>query len=143
MARPVVDLPHPDSPTRPSVSPGLTWNEMPSTAWTAPTLRWKMIPRVSGKCITRLLTVRSDSPAPLLFAPFAATCGSALCVAAGEALSGLDAAMDRLPLDRVGVEIRRCAGKKRIVRIEHAVSTRYDRLQAIVFITGWRRVAVA
>ena len=40
----MVDLPQPDSPTRPSVSPLLTSNEMPSTAWTAPTLRWKMMP---------------------------------------------------------------------------------------------------
>src|SRR5215216_3490504 len=95
MARPVVDLPHPDSPTRPSVSPGLTWNEMPSTAWTAPTCFWKMIPRVSGKCITRLLTVRSDSPAPLLFAPFSVTWDSTRGVATGEALTDLDAAMNR------------------------------------------------
>ncbi len=28
----VVDLPHPDSPTRPTLSPRLTSNEMPSTA---------------------------------------------------------------------------------------------------------------
>src|SRR5215208_5474677 len=102
-----------------------------------------MIPRVSGKCITRLLTVRSDSPAPLLFAPFAATWGSALWVAVGEALCGLDAAMVRLPLDRVGVEIRRCARKEWVVGIEHAVSSWYDRLQTVVLITGWRRVAVA
>ena len=34
--RPVVDLPQPDSPTRPSVSPGMTSNETPSTARTAP-----------------------------------------------------------------------------------------------------------
>jgi hypothetical protein len=32
MARPVVDLPQPDSPTRPRVSPFLTENEMSSTA---------------------------------------------------------------------------------------------------------------
>ena len=34
--RPVVDLPQPDSPTRPSVSPGITSNETPSTARTTP-----------------------------------------------------------------------------------------------------------
>src|SRR6266550_1983025 len=56
MARPVVDLPHPDSPTRPSVSPFSTKKSMPSTARTAPTWRWKMIPCVSGKCIFRALT---------------------------------------------------------------------------------------
>src|SRR6185436_1299192 len=36
MARPSVDLPQPDSPTMPRVSPGLRSNEMPSTALTAP-----------------------------------------------------------------------------------------------------------
>src|SRR5436853_7551279 len=34
--RPSVDLPHPDSPTRPSVSPRLRSNDTPSTARTAP-----------------------------------------------------------------------------------------------------------
>ena len=44
MARPVVDLPQPDSPTSPRVSPFLTLKEMPSTARTAPTLRCKTMP---------------------------------------------------------------------------------------------------
>src|SRR6266542_3192460 len=61
MARPVVDLPQPDSPTRPSVSPRLMENDTPSTARTAPTLRWKMMPWVSGKCITRSRTSSSVS----------------------------------------------------------------------------------
>ena len=39
MARPVVLLPQPLSPTRPSVSPRLTSKVRPSTAYTAPTLR--------------------------------------------------------------------------------------------------------
>src|SRR5688500_1872733 len=102
-----------------------------------------MIPLVRGKCITRLLTDRSDSPAPLLFAPFPVTWESARGVAAGEALSGFDAAMDRLPSDRVGVEIRRCAGKPRIIGIGYTVSTRYDRLQAEVLNAGGRRMTVA
>ena len=34
MARPVVDLPEPDSPTKPYVSPGMILNEIPSTAFT-------------------------------------------------------------------------------------------------------------
>ena len=34
MARPVVDLPQPDSPTRPSVSPWRMVKVMPATAWT-------------------------------------------------------------------------------------------------------------
>ena len=32
MASEVADLPEPDSPTRPRVSPGLIWKEIPSTA---------------------------------------------------------------------------------------------------------------
>src|SRR6185295_2512163 len=62
MARPVVDLPQPDSPTRPSVSPFSTKKSMPSTARTAPTWRWKMIPCVSGKCILRACTLRRFFP---------------------------------------------------------------------------------
>src|SRR5690349_20004517 len=69
MARPVVDLPQPDSPTSPSDSPRLTEKLTPSTACTAPTLRWKMIPFVRGKCITRSLTSRSTSPPPVGAAP--------------------------------------------------------------------------
>ena len=38
-SRAVVDLPQPDSPTSPNVSPRLTSNEMPSTACTAPSWR--------------------------------------------------------------------------------------------------------
>src|SRR5215208_4504165 len=102
-----------------------------------------MIPRVRGKCITRLLTDRSGSPAPLLFAPFPVTWDSARGAATGEALSGFDAAMSRLPSDRVGVEIRRCARQLRIVGIDHAVGTRYYRLQAEVLDTGRRRMPVA
>ena len=40
-SRAVVDLPQPDSPTMPSVSPRITSNETPSTARTAPIWRWK------------------------------------------------------------------------------------------------------
>ena len=47
--RPSVDLPQPDSPTRPSVSPSRTSKLTPSTAWTRATSRWKMIPCLIGK----------------------------------------------------------------------------------------------
>ena len=62
--RAIVDLPQPDSPTTPSVSPSLTAKETPSTALTAPTCFWKMIPRVTGKCFFRFSTMRSSSPWP-------------------------------------------------------------------------------
>ena len=51
ITRPVVVLPHPLSPTRPSVSPRLTVKLMPSTALTAPTCLEKMMPFVIGKCL--------------------------------------------------------------------------------------------
>src|SRR5215472_13321167 len=42
IVRPSVDLPHPDSPTSPSVSPFLTSRSTPSTAWTCATVRRTM-----------------------------------------------------------------------------------------------------
>ena len=63
-SRPVVDLPQPDSPTRPSVSPRLTSNDTPSTACTAPTCLRKISPEVSGKCLTRSRISYSVSPPP-------------------------------------------------------------------------------
>ena len=48
MEKPVMDLPQPDSPTMPRISPGLTENETPSTAFTTP-------PRVK-KWVLRLAT---------------------------------------------------------------------------------------
>ena len=51
--RAIVDLPQPDSPTTPSVSPFLTVKVTPSTAFTEATSFWKMIPRVTGKCLFR------------------------------------------------------------------------------------------
>src|SRR5919201_4104101 len=67
MARPVVLLPQPDSPTRPSVSPFLTPKVMSSTARTQPTWRCRMIPWVIGKYIFRCSTCSSSpSAVPLL-----------------------------------------------------------------------------
>ena len=60
-SRPVVDLPQPDSPTRPSVSPARTVKSMPSTARTAPTLRLKKAPRVIGKCFSQAGAPRAGS----------------------------------------------------------------------------------
>src|SRR6185369_748013 len=51
-----VDLPHPDSPTTPSVSPFCSSKLTPSTARTAPICFWKTMPRVIGKWLTRLST---------------------------------------------------------------------------------------
>src|SRR5205085_1185532 len=52
MVRPRVDLPHPDSPTRPSVSPSLTTNETSSTACTRATSRWRMPARIGKYFLT-------------------------------------------------------------------------------------------
>ena len=62
MARPVVDLPQPDSPTRPRVSPRKTSKVRPSTARTAPTLRCTMMPLVIGKWTLRPSMDTSASP---------------------------------------------------------------------------------
>src|SRR4029453_6198386 len=58
--RAAVDLPQPDSPTIPSVSPGKTENDMPSTANTEPCRRPNSPPR-TGKCLTRSMTSRMGS----------------------------------------------------------------------------------
>src|SRR5215475_14047594 len=60
MLRPVVDLPQPDSPTRPSVSPAMMSNVMSSTACTRATSRENRPPRI-GKYFLRLRTLRSGS----------------------------------------------------------------------------------
>src|SRR5262245_35371827 len=62
-ARPVVDLPEPLSPTRPSVSPRRMVKETPSTAFTLATWRWTMIPLVTGKCTFKSSTRRIGSVA--------------------------------------------------------------------------------
>src|SRR5256885_356161 len=59
-ARPSVDLPQPDSPTRPTVSPALISRSTPSTAWTWPTVRCR-IPDATGNHILRSLTETSGS----------------------------------------------------------------------------------
>src|SRR6266700_468372 len=58
-ARPVVVLPQPDSPTRPSVSPGATVKSTPSTARTTPPER-NSLPR-TGKCLASPSTRSSGS----------------------------------------------------------------------------------
>src|SRR4029453_6496203 len=52
MVRPNVDLPQPDSPTMPKVSPSSPHKLTPSTALTAPLLREKS-PSPTGKCFLR------------------------------------------------------------------------------------------
>ena len=57
MQRPVVVLPQPDSPTRPSVSPRRMEKLTPSTALTRAASPPKMPPPM-GKCLTRFRTSR-------------------------------------------------------------------------------------
>ncbi len=59
--RAVVDLPEPDSPTRPNVSPRRTSKEMFETACTAPICFLKNTPRRIGNSFTRFLTRMSTS----------------------------------------------------------------------------------
>src|SRR5262245_43308402 len=62
MVRPVVDLPHPDSPTSPSVSPDMMVKVTSSTACTRATSLEKSPPRM-GKYFLRFLTVKSSGMA--------------------------------------------------------------------------------
>src|SRR5690554_651986 len=59
--RAAVDLPQPDSPTRPSVSPRRRSKLMPSTALTSPTWRRNTTPWRSGKYFLRSRTSRMFS----------------------------------------------------------------------------------
>src|SRR5664279_3498432 len=59
--RPIVDLPQPLSPTTPRVSPGRTLKLTPSTAFTAPTVFWNRMPRLTGKCFSSFSTSRIGS----------------------------------------------------------------------------------
>src|SRR4051812_8194112 len=61
MSRPVVVLPHPDSPTRPREPPLASANETPSTACTLATVRRITPPDFTGKYFVRLRTSRSVS----------------------------------------------------------------------------------
>src|SRR3990172_6829339 len=79
IARPVVDLPQPLSPTRPRVSPRLIWSVTPSTALFSAIVFWNMKPAVTGKYIFRPRTSRRTSPLPA-WAP-AALVGSLVSVA--------------------------------------------------------------
>src|SRR6266581_1561918 len=60
IVRPSVVLPHPDSPTRPSVSPRLICKLTSSTAWTLPTTRRRNPPWI-GKYFLTFLTSTSVS----------------------------------------------------------------------------------
>src|SRR6185436_1942892 len=57
----VVDLPQPDSPTSPRVSPLYSNRSTPSTACTAPICLLKTMPLVRGKCLTSPRTSRTGS----------------------------------------------------------------------------------
>src|SRR5215510_16395087 len=60
--RPTVDLPQPDSPTRPSVSPASMAKLTPSTAKTCPVVRRRM-PFWTAKCFLRFFTSSTGVPA--------------------------------------------------------------------------------
>ena len=65
MQRAIVDLPQPDSPTTPSVSPARTVKLTPSTALTDATSFWRISPRVTGKYFSRFSTTSRSSLMPL------------------------------------------------------------------------------
>src|SRR5574340_518515 len=57
--RAVTDLPHPVSPTRPTVSPFWTSRSIPSTAFTVPSYVWKYVWRASMR---RIVGASAGSP---------------------------------------------------------------------------------
>src|SRR3954462_6375268 len=63
--RPSVDLPQPDSPTRPSVSPRLMSNDTPSTARTAP----RAVPYQTRRSRTRRTASEAPPSGRLLIGP--------------------------------------------------------------------------
>src|SRR6266536_5506511 len=139
IARPVVLLPQPDSPTRPSVSPRFTPNEMSTTARTHPTYRCRMMPWVIGKYIFRFFTCSSSpSAVPLAgtltgLALVAIRCLlGALCDALGvrlAAASQVNPARDAMAGDdRLEAGVLRYAAldSVRTARLERAAGWRID-----------------
>src|ERR1035441_8674397 len=59
MVRPRVDLPQPDSPTNPRISPWSNENDTPSTALTEPRCRLNKNPFSTGKCVLTFWTSRN------------------------------------------------------------------------------------
>src|SRR4029077_14951467 len=91
--RPVVVLPQPDSPTRPTVSPRRMSKLMPSTARTAAGGPLAQNPRRTGKCFTRSLTSSSFGTSTTFGAPGGAAIVISLLreqTADGVPVAGLD-----------------------------------------------------
>src|SRR5437763_10626884 len=129
MQRAIVDLPQPDSPTTPSVSPCRTENETPSTAFTAAICFWKMIPRVTAKCFFRSSTTRSSSPRT---SPPVATSAvrvdaklAGLRQGAGQDLRRL--AVLRLDVEVAGLEVVALAARRHEVRLDPLAAAHHVR----------------
>ena len=88
--RPVVDLPHPDSPTRPSVSRRSTEKVTSSTACTTPPSRSPKYDRRAGKCLTRPVDLEQArvGHAGLSWRDAAASSGSSRGTEAGGSMLG-------------------------------------------------------
>src|ERR1017187_1685602 len=113
IVRPTVDLPQPDSPTRPRVSPCAIEKLMPSTANTVPPARCNK-PFRTGKCFLRSRTSSTAGRLPL------AACASAIAVT--EQLGGTPA---RRPVPRpfllvVGIGLAAAVLRMGAARREHA-----------------------
>ena len=91
MHRASVDLPQPDSPTRPSVSPARSSKLTSSTACTRATSRCSRTPLLIGKYFVTCSARSSSSPSPF---PFAGTGG-----ARREGVGGHSAVLDQLRVD--------------------------------------------
>src|SRR6185295_8423673 len=102
-----VDLPQPDSPTMPSVSPRRSSKLTPSTARTAPICRCQTMPWVMGKCFTRLSTRRIVSPRTLVDSDAAIADLLGEVAAAGPVAAELPLGRDDVDADLLGVRAAR------------------------------------
>src|SRR5919106_2060371 len=109
MARPIVDLPQPDSPTRPSVSPRWISRETSSTALMSPTWRSRMIPLLIGNQTRRFSTETSAPSVTAGLGALSANGGRPRAlpllgrhgIEAGDEVAGLDLAERRHVLARL------------------------------------------
>src|SRR5918999_5084489 len=110
IARPTVVFPHPDSPTRPIVSPRRSANETPSTARTSPVFRGMMPPKVGNRtfrsCTSRMTSEVSMAVVVQVAAHPVIGCGfDQRRLDAGTRLEPLGAARRELAADRQAVNV--------------------------------------
>src|SRR5712692_7845407 len=141
IVRPSVDLPQPDSPTRPRVSPCLISRSTPSTARTQATVRWRT-PAVTGKYFLRPRTSTSGSAEVQALLSLAAVAVSGIQVLSGlgHPAGGELRLADRLQgrrllgaaLDPEGAAGMKGASARRADQVRRQTLDRLERLPVVV-----------